>query len=85
VAFINEGVIVAMDEPKNLKLQYGENAVEVEHSESGRVDTEVFSLSSDEDRGRFHTLVDTGNIRTIHTREATLEQIFMQLTGRGLE
>jgi fluoroquinolone transport system ATP-binding protein len=85
VAFINEGVVVAMDEPKKLKLKYGEDAVEVDYEENGTSTTEVFSLSSDEQREQFHTVVDTKRIRTIHTLEATLEQIFIKLTGRGLE
>jgi hypothetical protein len=26
-----------------------------------------------------------GNVRTLHTQEATLENIFIQMTGRSLE
>lgn len=85
VAFINEGKIVAMDEPAALKLQFGEQAVEVEYDNNGSPESAVFSLADDRERARFHQTVDDNPVRTIHTREATLEQIFIKLTGRGLE
>jgi hypothetical protein len=30
-------------------------------------------------------LLREGNVRTLHTQEATLENIFIQMTGRSLE
>jgi len=85
VAFLNEGKIVAMDEPRELKLKYGERSVGVEHKVSGTVTEEVLFLDADEGKERLKELIEIGNIRTMHTREANLEQIFMKLTGRGLE
>lgn len=85
VAFINEGSIVAMDEPAALKLEFGEQTVEVEYDNNGSPESAVFSLADDRERARFHQTVDDNPVRTIHTREATLEQIFIKLTGRGLE
>jgi fluoroquinolone transport system ATP-binding protein len=88
VAFINNGEIVAMDTPKELKLQYGERAVEVEYEdldESGKPRREVFAVDDDAEKDRFAAAVRQHPVRTIHTREATLEQIFVQLTGRGLQ
>ena len=84
VGFINEGSIVAMDSPRNLKLAYGERSVRVEYGENGRVLDQVFFLDKDEDHRLFTELVQKQKIQTIHTQEATLEQIFIQLTGRGL-
>jgi fluoroquinolone transport system ATP-binding protein len=85
VAFINEGKIVAMDSPRNLKLQYGERSVKVEYKENGKVKSDIFFLDRDEDRQAFKKIVDTKEVQTIHTQEATLEQIFIKLTGRGLQ
>jgi len=85
VAFINEGKIAALDNPKSLKLQYGERSAEVEYLEKGTPETRLFFLDNEQDKKDFHQCVEEKEIRTIHTREATLEQIFIKLTGRGLE
>lgn len=84
VAFLNDGKMVAMDSPRNLKLAYGERSVRVEYGDNGRVLEQIFFMDKAEDHRLFTDLVQTQSIQTIHTQEATLEQIFMQLTGRGL-
>lgn len=84
VAFLNEGEIVALDSPRNLRLQYGEKSVAVEYMEDGTVKKALFFLENEADRQSFSTLIKTKNVQTVHSREATLEQIFIKLTGRGL-
>lgn len=84
VAFLNEGRIVALDTPRALKLQHGERSVKVEHDRDGEIDEEILFLDSSDDRSRFNALVEAGQVQTIHSQEATLEQIFIKLTGRGL-
>lgn len=84
VAFLNEGEIVAMDAPRDLKLQYGEKSVQVEHQINGEVATEVFFLENEADRRQLNELINSGKAQTIHSQEATLEQIFIKLTGREL-
>ncbi|MDJ0755020.1 MAG: ABC transporter ATP-binding protein [Ardenticatenaceae bacterium] len=84
VAFINEGVIMALDTPRNLKLQHGQKSVQVEYQENGHVQAEVFSLEKEADRIRFNNLVNTKHLQTVHSQEATLEQTFIKVTGRGL-
>ncbi len=84
VAFINEGEIVALDSPRNLKLEYGEKSVKVEYKENGSVSDEVFFLEKESDRKAMYELMNSKQVQTIHTQEATLEQIFIKLTGRGL-
>lgn len=85
VAFINDGKIVAIDSPRNLKLEYGEKSVKVEYKEDRLIKSEILFLKNDSDRKAFNELVCTKDIQTIHSQEATLEQIFIKLTGRGLE
>jgi fluoroquinolone transport system ATP-binding protein len=58
--------------------------VRVEYGDNGRVLEQVFFLDKAEDHRLFTDLVQSQRIQTIHTQEATLEQIFMRLTGRGL-
>jgi fluoroquinolone transport system ATP-binding protein len=84
IAFINEGKIVAMDSPKALKLAYGERSVEVEYREDGKIASRFFFLDKDADRAGLKEIIEGKDILTMHSREASLEQIFIQMTGRGL-
>jgi fluoroquinolone transport system ATP-binding protein len=84
VAFLNDGQIVAMDAPRELKLAYGERSVAVEHRTDGAVERELFFPEKADDATRLKALLDSGRVETIHSQEATLEQIFIRLTGRGL-
>lgn len=84
VAFIIDGEIKLIDSPKNLKLQYGEKLVEVEYVDGEDVKKETFSTVMEEEKKRLANIVETKEIRTMHTKEATLEEIFIKVTGRGL-
>lgn len=84
VAFIVEGEIKLINSPKNLKLQYGEHIVQVEYSEDGRLQSRNFSIVDEAGKKELQELIAAKNIRTMHTKEATLEEIFIQVTGRGL-
>jgi fluoroquinolone transport system ATP-binding protein len=84
VAFINDGRIVAMDTPRQLKLHYGQRAVRVEAGANGRLEERVFFLDNDADRAAFSRVIEVGQVQTVHSQEATLEQIFIKLTGRRL-
>ncbi len=85
VAFINEGEIVALDSAENLKLKYGTRSVKVRLRDGDGVREEILPLDGDGSSSRLAELAASPDLMTIHTEEATLEQIFIQLTGRGLE
>ncbi|MDK2931097.1 MAG: hypothetical protein PWR07_1228 [Bacillota bacterium] len=84
VAFLNEGRIVAMDSPRNLKLKYGAKSIKVEYREGGKVKSQVLFPEKEADRALLHDIIDHRDVLTIHSQEATLEQIFISLTGREL-
>ena len=84
VAFIVDGEIKLIDSPKNLKLQYGEKMVEVEYLKDGRAEKKTLSTVGQQDKDRLKKILDEDEIRTMHTKEATLEEIFIKVTGRGL-
>jgi fluoroquinolone transport system ATP-binding protein len=84
VAFLHEGRIVAMDTPRNLKLQHGERSVRVETGSNGKVESHLFFLDNASDHRLFSDLVQRREVQTIHSQEATLEHVFVKLTGRGL-
>lgn len=84
VAFIVDGEIKLIDSPKNLKLQYGKKMVDVEYKKDDAVQKETFSTILSADRARLKQIIDDNEILTMHTKEATLEEIFIKVTGRGL-
>lgn len=84
VAFIVDGEIKLIDSPKNLKLQYGEQLVDVEYQKNGDVAKETFSTIVDEDKARLQAVIANNHVQSMHTKEATLEEIFIKVTGRGL-
>jgi ABC-type multidrug transport system ATPase subunit len=84
VAFINNGEIVALDTPENLKLRYGTRSVKVRLRAGDGVREETLPLDGGGASARLAELVASPDLLTMHTEEATLEHIFIQLTGRGL-
>jgi len=84
VGFIVDGEIKLIDSPKNLKLQYGKKLVEVEYVQNGNVKKETFSTIMQEDKDALNKIIASKEILTMHTKEATLEEIFIKVTGRGL-
>ena len=84
VAFIVDGKIVALDTPKNLKLKYGQPSVTVEYAESGELKSETFDMAG-EAKAKLQKFIGDKEVKTIHSGEPTLEEIFIKLTGRGLE
>lgn len=84
VAFINEGKILLMDTPKNLKLLFGDHSVKIEYAEGEQILEKIFFFNKDEDKEKLSDLLKNKKIVTIHSQEATLEQVFINLTGRGL-
>ena len=84
VAFLNEGKIVAMDTPRNLKMKHGEKSVVVEFADEKGIKKSIFFLDNEEDKKQLNEIILNKKIQTIHSQEATLEQTFIRLTGRGL-
>lgn len=84
VAFIVDGKIVATDTPKNLKLTYGKPSVTVEYRENGALKEISFGMEG-EGKAALQRFIGDHDVATIHSGEPTLEEIFIRVTGRGLE
>jgi len=84
VAFLNEGEIIASDTPKNLKLKYGTSSIKIEYKTEQKKNDELLFIEKEEDKNRFKEIIDKYEIITLHSGEATLEEIFIKLTGREL-
>ncbi|MTI54658.1 ABC transporter ATP-binding protein [Geosporobacter ferrireducens] len=85
VAFITNGEISAIDSPRSLKLKYGESFVNIEYREGNILKKEILSLTDEKHKQRIHELISKTKIETMHTQEATLEQIFIKITGKELK
>ncbi|MDN5272150.1 ABC transporter ATP-binding protein [Chloroflexus sp. MS-CIW-1] len=85
VAFINSGRIVALDTPHNLKQQHGKRMVRAEVvGPDGSLLTREIILDQPETAHQIADLFQHERVVTLHSEEATLEDIFIQLTGRAL-
>ncbi|MDQ2084840.1 ABC transporter ATP-binding protein [Herbivorax sp. ANBcel31] len=81
VAFMANGKIVQIDTPKNLKLKHGKRVVEVEFEGNNGIGKQSFNLDSLNSNKIFLDIVKTKKIITIHSKETTLDDIFIKLTG----
>lgn len=81
VAFMAHGKIVEIDTPKSLKLQYGERRVNVEYSDTGQVKEASFHLDTFGQDEAFLSIVQHKKVITIHSKETSLDDIFIQVTG----
>ncbi|WP_055665817.1 ABC transporter ATP-binding protein [Desnuesiella massiliensis] len=82
VAFLNEGTISALDTPENLKIKYAEDSIEVLLNMEER--KKVIIPKNLEGAERIKEWMSKGQLISIHSKEPTLEQIFLKLTGREL-
>lgn len=81
VAFINEGRLVAVDNPRALKLKYGKRQLRVVRRDNSEV---ALDLDDGADAQRLEQMLRASEVLTIHSQEATLEDVYIQLTGRPL-
>jgi len=84
VAFINQGTILTIDTPDNLKLAHGQRAVRIRSHQGDGVDEQVIPLDETGAEDRIREAMSADGLMTIHTEEATLEDIFVEYAGRGL-
>jgi len=81
LAIMNMGEIVACDNPGNLKKNYGRKAVKIEFWENEVLKQADFSMDNTEELGKVAQIVSSGKVHKIHSQEATLEEVFMKVTG----
>jgi len=86
IGLLDAGKISIIDAPTSLKKQYGRRAVNVEYiNERGEADNREFPIEGlGENRQFLDLLTSVRRIETIHTKETTLEDIFIKLTGKTL-
>jgi len=82
VAFINEGRILVVESPKKLMLNYGKPMVNIEYLKDSNIQQIKFSIKSLGKNPEFNRVINNYEVMTIHSKEATLEDVFIQLTGK---
>lgn len=85
VAFMIDGELPIIDAPKALKMTHGKRLVRVERRHNGQLDSQEFALDTLDEDEAFDALINSGDIETIHTEEATLEDVFLAVTGEELQ
>ena len=81
VAFLNKGQIVELGNPADLKLKYAKNAVDILFE-----DDTVVTAKKDADSIIEALKANAGKkMKSIHSQESNLAEIFLGLTGRELK
>lgn len=81
VAFISNGRLVAIDNPRELKLQHGERSADVLLEDRSE---HVIMLDDPSDARQLSEWMQAGRVISLHSREGTLEDVFIAIAGRPL-
>ena len=85
-AINNQGQILAMDSPESLKLQHGQRSVRIRSRRAdGEVEENTIALEGADAADAVQKAIAELDLLTIHTEEATLEDVFVAYAGRGLD
>ena len=85
VAFIVDGEISLIDAPRKLKLQHGQRFLELEYRDGDKLETISIPMDNLGSNKTFQNILNNYFIETIHSREASLEDVFVKTTGRSLQ
>ena len=84
VAFLNQGKIAALDTPEILKQRYGQRSMVLEITRDNRLEPRTITLDRPDTPQMIQELFAKEKVVTAHSQEATLEDIFLKITGRRL-
>jgi ABC-2 type transport system ATP-binding protein len=84
VAFMEKGKIVALDTPHNLKQRYGKRSLVAEVAVGSELEKREINMDTPGTSRAVAELFQREKVITLHSEEATLEDIFIKVTGRRL-
>jgi ABC-2 type transport system ATP-binding protein len=84
VAFMDKGKIAALDTPHNLKQLYGKRSLIAEIAAGAGLEKREISMDTANTARAVEELFKKEKVVTLHSEEATLEDIFIKVTGRRL-
>jgi len=85
LAFMVEGTLPVIDSTQDLRLRHGKKTVRVEYRERGNIYSDDFPIDQLGYNPVFQDILQDHEILTIHTQEASLEDIFIKVTGQQLK
>lgn len=84
VGFIVDGKLMLVESPRELKLRHGKKIVNVEYLKDDQLKKKEFNLRSLGENQEFIDILRSGSVQTMHSAEATLDDIFIKATGRQI-
>lgn len=84
VAFIVDGHVKALDTPHNLIMKKGAGVISYSYLENGVETKAQCAINESGSDAKLQQLVSESKLLTIHSMEPDLGDIFMEVTGRGL-
>jgi fluoroquinolone transport system ATP-binding protein len=85
LAFMVEGTLPVIDSTSALKLKHGEKKVRVSYNEGDDTLIGEFPMQGLAKNQQFQEILQSREVLTIHTMEASLEDIFIRVTGQQLK
>lgn len=85
LAFMVEGSLPVIDSTSALKLRHGEKKLRITYTEGDDSQTDEFPMEGLANNKLFQELLKSKEVQTIHTMEASLEDIFIRVTGQQLK
>lgn len=82
IALLVDGEITCIDQPSDLKKAHGKNAVSVETLKGIKREFDLTDIGTNKD---FLLFIKQNQIKRIKTLEASLEEVFIKLTGKELK
>jgi fluoroquinolone transport system ATP-binding protein len=79
-----EGAIVLEGTPHQMKMSLGEKKIRAEYRENGALSHSEFPMEGLGANTEFLKLLNSGKLETLHSQEATLEDVFIKAAGRRL-
>ena len=84
VAFVVDGRIAALDTPTEHKISRSRRTVRVTYRNGIDLEYKDFPLDGLADDETFRALTREHHIEALHSQEASLEDVFIDVTGRSL-
>jgi ABC-2 type transport system ATP-binding protein len=84
VAFLDRGFIVEQGVPSELKLKFGLKEMEAVVGNGGALERRRLPLAGAESAAAISGWIASGNLKSVHSCEPTLADIFRKVTGREL-
>ncbi|GAA2351384.1 ABC transporter ATP-binding protein [Saccharopolyspora halophila] len=84
VAFVVDGHIAVLGSPTELKIARSERLVRAAYRDGNGLREVDFDFDELADDPEFHRMLREERVETLHSREADLDDVFLETTGRSL-